>query len=89
MWEVEKSFNCLKLNNLKHAVDEGSKQASYIIIILSHDIDYEFLFRIVKGRFKDHKSLRTVEFRYDGNTLYLENKKAARQCLAAFGTVSR
>lgn len=67
LWEVEKSFNSLKINNLKHAVDEGSKQADYVIIIVSHDINIDFMFRIIKGRFKEHKLLKRVEFRYEGN----------------------
>ena len=73
LWEVEKSFNSVKLNNLKHAVDEGSKQAHHIIILLSDEVNYDFLLRVTKGRFKDHKKLQMIDFRYNGNyTLFIK-----------------
>jgi hypothetical protein len=66
LWEVEKSSNSLKVNNLKYAIDEGTKQAHYVIVNLSYHIDRSFMYRIIKGRFKDHENLRAVEFRYKG-----------------------
>lgn len=66
LWEVEKSSRSDKLNNLKHAVDEGSKQANHVIVDLSCDTSEAFMRRIVTGRFKDHINLQMVEFRYAG-----------------------
>jgi len=57
LWEVERSSDSLKINNLKHAIDEGSNPADCVIINLSDDIDFNFMVRVVKGRFKDHINL--------------------------------
>ena len=75
LWEVEKSFNSQKLNNLKHAVDEGSKQAHHVIILLSHNVEYSFLYRVAKGRFKDHENLLVIEFRYGGSYTIFKKEK--------------
>ena len=66
LWEVEGSTNSKNLNNLKHAVDEGSKQANHVLINLSAEIPTQLMFRVVVGRFKDHHTLKAIEFRYNG-----------------------
>ena len=66
LWEVERSYNSENINNLKHAIDEGSRQADHVIIDLSHEISQSFMFKVAKGRFKDHSNLKVIEFRYNG-----------------------
>ena len=51
------------LNTLKHAVDNASKQADNVVIVLMEDADKSFLNRVTKGRFKDHKDLKVIEFK--------------------------
>lgn len=73
--ELETSTNSRNLNNLKHAVGSGSKQADYVIIKLSEKISYETMDRVAKGRFIDHKRLQTIEFYYQDEIKHFERPK--------------
>ncbi len=64
--EEEASTNPGNLNNIKHAIDAGAKQATHVIISLSAQVSSETMYRVAKGRFKDHRSLEIIEFRYEG-----------------------
>ena len=66
LWEVERPLNPKSLNNLKHAIDAGAKQAGHVIIYLMEEISEQHMRRVVLGRFKDHKGLKMVVFRYKG-----------------------
>lgn len=63
--EVEGSKNSKNLNNLKHAVSAGYKQANHVIVDMSQENDRETLYRVAKGRFIDHKDLERIEFRFN------------------------
>lgn len=67
LWEVKQPTNPRSLNNVKHTISERAHQANNIIINLLEKLDEQYLlYRIARGRFKDHKNLETVEFRYEG-----------------------
>ncbi|WP_282635702.1 minor capsid protein [Sphingobacterium thalpophilum] len=66
LWEEEFSTRSHNLNNIKHAIGAGSKQANHVIITLSEEIDTAVLDRVAKSRWKDHKELETIVFRYNG-----------------------
>lgn len=64
--ELEKASKPTKMNNLKHSIDSGSKQANHVIVDVSIKLDNHYMERVVKARFIDHKELETIEFRHDG-----------------------
>lgn len=64
LWEEEYSTKSHNINNIKHAIGAGSKQADHVIITLSEEVDTEVLKRLVNGRWKDHQDLKTILFRY-------------------------
>ncbi|WP_313411049.1 minor capsid protein [Sphingobacterium multivorum] len=65
LWEEEFSTKSHNVNNIKHAIGAGSKQANHIIITLSEEIDRLILDRLVNGRWRDHKDLKTIIFRFN------------------------
>ena len=70
LWEVEQPTK-VKLNTVKHSIDEAAAQANKVIINLKYNVDETFMYRVATGRFKDHKNLEVIEFRYHGKyTLY-------------------
>lgn len=64
--EEEGSSNSANLNNIKHAIDEGYRQANHVIVSLSQPIPRQVMERVAKSRFIDHKDLNIVEFWADG-----------------------
>ena len=64
LWEEEYSTKSHNINNIKHAIGAGSKQADHVIITLSEEVSPEILNRLVNGRWKDHQDLKTILFRY-------------------------
>lgn len=65
LYEEESSTRSFNSNNIKHAIGEGSKQADYVIINLSEEVDKIILDRLANGRWKDHKHLKLIEFRFN------------------------
>lgn len=66
LYEEEFATRAFNINNIKHAIGSGSKQADHVIINLSESVDKIALDRLVKSRWKDHKELQSIEFRYNG-----------------------
>lgn len=66
--EVKHATNPGSKNNLKHAIAEGSKQASHVIVTFDGVQDEHYLKQVAKGRFIDHKQLQVIEFK-NGNSL--------------------
>lgn len=66
LWEEELSSNSTNINNVKHAIRSGARQADHVIITLSEELAEETLKRIVLGRWIDHKDLKEVIFRFGG-----------------------
>lgn len=54
------------MNNLKHAISAGARQANHVIVNLSNPVSQETMARVAKGRFIDHKNLTVIEFRFNG-----------------------
>lgn len=50
-------------NTIKHSISQASTQADHVVILLPGMQDYKTLKRIIKGRFKDHKKLKVIEFK--------------------------
>ncbi len=71
--EEEASTNSRNINNIKHAIGAGAKQADHVIISLSEEISIETMKRISIGRFKDHKNLMVIEFYH--NKIYTVFKR--------------
>ena len=67
LYEVEHPTKPTKQNNLSHAIGAGASQAHYLIIIVNHPIGYQYMARVSKGRFKLHKELQVIEFRYNSD----------------------
>lgn len=67
--ELETSTNSRNINNLKHAIGQGSKQANIVIVKLNSRLDSNMMNRVAKGRFKDHKTLQRIEFYYNGEVI--------------------
>lgn len=65
LWEEERSTNSQNLNNVRNAIRAGSKQANHVIISLSEKLDEQSMYRIVTGRWKDHKDLKEIVFRFN------------------------
>jgi hypothetical protein len=63
--EDELTTNSGNINNLRHAVSAGAKQADWVIITLSEPVNAETLKRVVNSKFKDYKDLKKIEFRYN------------------------
>ncbi len=66
LWEEENSTKSFNVNNIKHAIGAGSKQANHVIVTLSEQVNKVILDRLVNGRWKDHKDLQEIIFRFDG-----------------------
>jgi SPP1 gp7 family putative phage head morphogenesis protein len=64
--EVEHSYKSKNINNLKHSIGAGSKQADHVVIVTSESLPIDYLKRVAKGRFIDHKKLQVIEFVYEG-----------------------
>lgn len=78
LWEVERANNPKSLNNLKHAIDAGSKQATNVIVQLAELVTMQQMRRAVFGRFIDHALLEEVVITYQGQYWTFkrpENKK--------------
>lgn len=65
LWEEERSTNSRNLNNVKNAIGAGYQQANHVIISLSEQLDEQTLYRIVNGRWIDHKDLKEIVFRFN------------------------
>lgn len=77
LWEVKQPTNPRSLNNIKHTITAGAHQSNRVIINLVEKFDDQYLFRIAKGRFKDHKNLEVIEFRYEG--VYISFRRAKKR----------
>lgn len=66
LFEVEKSYASFNLNNVKHAISNGSKQSDNVIVSLSENLPVDTKKRIAKGRFIDHKNLYQIVYEFDG-----------------------
>ena len=66
LWEEENSTRSFSINNIKHAIGAGSKQADHVIITLSEEVDKVILDRLANGRWRDHGELKEIVFRFNG-----------------------
>jgi SPP1 gp7 family putative phage head morphogenesis protein len=69
LWEEEGSYKSGNINNISGAVGSGAKQANYVIVTLSDNIEDGVLKRVAGGRFKTHKNLMHIEFRLPNGTV--------------------
>lgn len=65
--EVKSPLKPLHKNKLSHSISKASRQAPHIIINLKNKVSKGQQFKLVTGKFKDHKKMKQVEFRYEGN----------------------
>lgn len=66
LWEEENSTRSFSINNIKHAIGAGSKQANHVVVTLSEEVDKEILDRLANGRWMDHRELKEIVFRFNG-----------------------
>jgi len=53
------------INTIRHAIGKGSKQADYVVVLLSGRQEYKDLKRMVRGKFLQHASLQVIELKMD------------------------
>lgn len=69
-----KSISSTKYNTIRNAIDKAYKQVNNVIIDLPQEISLTEMYRISNGRFMDHKGLKKIYFRYNGQ-YYLSTRE--------------
>lgn len=78
LWEEEGLHAVPTKKNISNAVGRGARQANHVMVsILNGEFDEKVLGDIAKGRFKTHRDLKVIEFRFnDGRTVIFEKGKS-------------
>lgn len=62
-----KSVQSTRYNTLRTAIDKAYRQVNVVIVDLPMPITEGEMFRVANGRFLDHKDLKEIYFRIDGD----------------------
>ncbi|WP_286651008.1 minor capsid protein [Sphingobacterium hotanense] len=62
-----KSVQSTRYNTLRSAIDKAYRQVNVVIIDLPGPLAESEMYRVANGRFLDHKDLKEIHFRIDGN----------------------
>lgn len=64
--DVKSPIRPLHNNKLSHALSKGSKQGPNVVINLVNKVNMGQQYKLALGKFKDHKRLKEIQFRYNG-----------------------
>jgi len=65
-----KSPSSTRYRTLANNIDVGFEQVDNIILNLTNEISEQEMIRVVNGRFKEHKGLKRIYFRFQGRYWY-------------------
>lgn len=74
-----KSVQSTRYNTLRTAIDKAYRQVNVVIVDLPMPISEIEMFRVANGRFLDHKDLKEIYFRIDGD--YFLFRRGTREAI--------